>query len=195
MSSTPKIVAFAGSAREKSFNKMLVAIAAEGAREAGADVTLIDLKDYPMPIYDGDLEDNEGIPENAQKLKKLFKSHDGFLIATPEYNSAITPLLKNMIDWVSRPQEGEEILECYKNKVAALVATSPGSMGGMRVLPTVRALLSNIQVLVIPAQLAVPDAFDVFNEDGTMKDSKKESAAKNVGRQLAETIARLKCGA
>lgn len=192
MSSRPKILAFAGSARKASFNKMLVQVAAEGAREAGAEVTFIDIKDYPLPIYDGDLEEEQGIPENVQKLKQLFRNHDGFLIATPEYNSAITPLLKNVIDWVSRPQENEPMLAAFKDKTAALVATSPGKLGGMRVLTMVRTLLSNIQVMVIPAQLAIPDAFDVFNEDGTMKDSQKEASAKNVGRQLAETISRLK---
>lgn len=99
---TPKILAFAGSTRTESFNKKLVKIAVTGARGAGAEVTWIDLRDFPMPLYDEDLETKEGLPENAKKLKALFLSHDGLLLACPEYNSSITGVLKNAIDWVSR---------------------------------------------------------------------------------------------
>ena len=97
---TPRILAFAGSLRKDSYNKKLVQIAVQGARRAGAEVTYIDLKDYPLPIYDGDLEAATGIPENGQKLKKLFLDHDGLLLSAPEYNSSITAVLKNVIDWV-----------------------------------------------------------------------------------------------
>src|SRR5438128_1846133 len=110
--SAPRILAFAGSLRNDSYNKKLVQIAAASARRAGAEVTCIDLKDYPLPIYDGDIEAASGIPENGQKLKKLFLEHDGLLIAAPEYNSSISAALKNTIDWVSRPVPGETSLAC-----------------------------------------------------------------------------------
>ena len=106
--SNVKILAFAGSTRTESFNKKLVKIAVEGARAAGAEVTLIDLRDFPMPLYDGDLEAASGLPENAKKVKQLMISHHGFLISAPEYNSSITAVLKNTFDWVSRPETDDE---------------------------------------------------------------------------------------
>src|SRR5271165_4763264 len=118
--STPRILAFAGSLRKDSFNKKLVQIAVQGARSAGATVTYIDLKDYPLPIYDGDLEAASGIPENGLKLKKLFAEHDGLMIAAPEYNSSISAVLKNTIDWVSRQLPGEPMVANFVGKSAVL---------------------------------------------------------------------------
>src|SRR4051812_15650015 len=106
MAYTPRILAFAGSTRSDSLNKKLVRIAADGARAAGAEVTLVDLRELPMPIYDGDLEAAESLPENAMKLRTLMMSHQGLLISSPEYNSSFSAVLKNAIDWVSRPQPG-----------------------------------------------------------------------------------------
>jgi chromate reductase len=106
--STPKILAFAGSTRSASYNKQLVRFAADAARAAGAEVTLLDLRDYPLPLFDGDLEDKEGLPENAKKLKAIFREHDALLISSPEYNSSITAVLKNTIDWVSRTETDDE---------------------------------------------------------------------------------------
>jgi chromate reductase len=103
----PRILAFAGGLRRDSYNKKLVKVAADAARRTGGEVTLIDLKDYPLPIYDGDIEAATGIPENGLKLKKLFIEHDGLLWSCPEYNSSITAVLKNVIDWVSRAPPGE----------------------------------------------------------------------------------------
>src|SRR3954447_7404881 len=124
----PRILAFAGSLRKDSYNKKLIKIAADAARRAGAEVTLIDLKDYPLPIYDGDLEAASGIPDNGQKLKKLFLDHDGLLLSCPEYNSSITAVLKNTIDWVSRPAPGEASLACFIGKAATLMSASPGGL-------------------------------------------------------------------
>jgi chromate reductase, NAD(P)H dehydrogenase (quinone) len=152
----PKILAFAGSTRADSFNKKLVRVAVEGARQAGAEVTLVDLRDYPMPLYDGDLETEAGMPESAARLKELMKAHDGFLIASPEYNSSITAVLKNTIDWVSRAAPGEEPLAAFDGKAAALMSASPGALGGLRGLVHVRSILGNIGVLVLPDQVAVP---------------------------------------
>ena len=126
MTDQPRIVAFAGSARRNSFNLKLVKVAAEGAQAAGADVTVLDMRDFPMPLFDQDLEAAEGSPENARKLRKIILAHDGLLIASPEYNSSITPLLKNAIDWVSRAGEGEKALAAYEGKVGAVMSASPG---------------------------------------------------------------------
>src|SRR5262245_35742367 len=111
--SMPKILAFAGSTRTESYNKKLVRIAAAGARQAGAEVTLIDLRDLPLPLFDEDLESSEGLPPNARRLKDLFLAHHGLLISAPEYNSSISGVLKNAIDWVSRPVPGEAPLGCF----------------------------------------------------------------------------------
>src|SRR5262245_41278463 len=105
--STPRILAFAGSTRTESYNKRLVRIAAQGARSAGAEVTVIDLRDLPLPLFDEDLEKNEGLPASGRKLKDLFLAHHGLMISSPEYNSSISGVLKNAIDWVSRPVPGE----------------------------------------------------------------------------------------
>ena len=147
-----KILAFAGSTRGGSFNQLLVDEASRLAKEAGASVTDLKLADYPLPLFCQDLEANEGTPENALALKKIFIEHDALLIACPEYNSSITPLLKNTIDWLSRPGEGEPMLAAYQGKTAALLAASPGGFGGLRGLRHVREILSNISVLVTPNQ-------------------------------------------
>jgi NAD(P)H-dependent FMN reductase len=188
----PKILAFAGSVRRDSFNKKLARIAADGARGAGAEVTLIDLRDYMLPVFDQDYERESGTPENARRLKALFLASDGLLIASPEYNSSITPLLKNTIDWVSRPQPGEPPLAAYTGKVAGLVSASPGALGGLRGLVHVRAILGNLGVLVIPEQLAVPRAGDAINDDGTLRDPKHLAGVEGVGRALAGYVAKLK---
>ena len=138
---TPRILGFAGSTRRESFNQKLVQSAAKGAREAGAEVTLIDLKDFPLPPFDQDLEAEQGMPDNGAKLKKLFIDHDGLLIASPEYNSSVTAVLKNTIDWVSRPAPGEPPLVAFKGKVATLMSASPGALGGLRGLVHVRSIL------------------------------------------------------
>ena len=187
----PKILAFAGSTRIDSFNKKLVKVAAAGAMENGADVTVIDLRDFAMPLYDGDLEQKEGLPSNARKIKDLMLSHHGFLISSPEYNSSISGVLKNMIDWTSRQSEGEEPLACFKGKVAGIMSASPGGLGGLRGLVHVRAILENISVLVIPEQIAIAKAHEVFNSDGTLKDKKQEEQVKRIGANVAKLLIKL----
>ena len=188
---TPKILAFAGSTREGSFNKKLIRIAAAGATAAGAEVTLLDLRDLPLPLYDGDLEAREGIPENARKLKELMVAHHGFLISAPEYNSSITGVLKNAIDWASRPASGEPSLVAFTGKAAALMSASPGALGGLRGLVHLRAILSNIGVLVIPDQVAVPLAHEAFAADGSLKDAKRQAGVEGLGRKLTELLRKL----
>ena len=165
----PKILAFSGSTRRDSWNRKLIQMAADATRVAGGDVTLIDLADYPLPLYNGDLEDRDGLPDNAQRLKALFKTHDALLISSPEYNSSIPPLLKNTIDWVSREWQGESGLVPYQNKVAAILAASPGALGGMRMLPHLRQVLNTLGVLVLPGQFALSSADTAFDEaDGAL---------------------------
>jgi chromate reductase len=191
MAITRKILAFAGSTRTDSYNKRLVKIAAAGARAAGVEVTLIDLRDFPLPIFDGDLEARDGLPANGRKLKDLFLAHHGLLISAPEYNSSITAVLKNTIDWVSRPVPGEAPLACFDGKAACLMSASPGALGGLRGLVHVRAILGNIKVLVLPDQIAISKANEAFNPDGSLKDPKQQAAVEGLGAQLARVITKL----
>jgi chromate reductase len=187
----PKILAFAGSTRTESWNKKLIKVAAAGATAAGAEVTLIDLRDFPLPLYDGDLEEKDGIPENGRKLKALFLEHRGLLISSPEYNSSVPGVLKNAIDWVSRSAPGEKPLACYAGKVVGLVSASPGALGGMRALVHLRAILGNIKCLVLPEQASVSKAPDAFNPDGSLKDDKQRASVEGVGKALATLLAKL----
>jgi NAD(P)H-dependent FMN reductase len=191
MAANPKILAFAGSTRMDSFNKRLIRIAVAGARSAGAEVTLIDLRDFPLPLFDGDLESRDGLPPNGRKLKDLFLAHHGLLMSCPEYNSSITGVWKNTIDWVSRPVPGEAPLACFDGKVASIMSASPGALGGLRGLVHVRAILQNIKVLVIPDQVAVSKANEAFNPDGSLKDPKQQAAAEKLGAKLAQVISKL----
>ncbi|MEM9103525.1 MAG: NAD(P)H-dependent oxidoreductase [Pseudomonadota bacterium] len=186
-----KILAFAGSLRENSFNKQLVKIAAVGAETAGASVTFIHLKDYPLPFMDEDLEAEQGIPENAKVLKSLLKSHHGFLIASPEYNGSFSGVLKNAIDWCSRQEEGESVLECFKNKHTAIMSASPGALGGIRGLPMLRNVLSGIGCHVLPTQIAIGKAGEAFNSDHLLNRPQQQANVEKLGKELVEIIAKL----
>jgi chromate reductase len=188
----PRILAFAGSTRRDSFNKKLVPIAAKGARDAGAAVTLIDLKDFPLPLFDQDFEAEQGMPENGKRLKKLFIDHDGLLIASPEYNSSITAVLKNAIDWVSRPAPGEPSLVAFRGKVATLMSASPGALGGLRGLVHVRSILGNLGVIVLPEQIAVAKAHEALQPDGSLLDPKQQAGIEGLGHTLASFLMKLK---
>ncbi len=192
MTFVPKILAFAGSTRTASYNKRLVKIAMAGAQAAGAEVTYLDLRDLPLPLFDEDLEKSEGLPANARKLKDLLLAHDGLLLSAPEYNSSISAVLKNAIDWASRPVPKEPPLACFTDKVATLMSASPGALGGLRGLVHVRAILGNIGVLVLPQQVAVSRAFEAFTEDGKLKDPKQQSAIEQLGANLAHVLQKLK---
>lgn len=191
MSITPRILAFSGSTRTASFNKKLVAIAADGARTAGAEVTLLDLRDFALPLYDEDLETSQGLPENVLKLKKLFIESHGFLISSPEYNSSISAVLKNVIDWVTRPNQGEAPLAGFQGKAAALLSTSPGALGGLRGLVHLRAILGNIGVIVLPDQVAIVKAGEAFGADNSLKDPKQAEMVKKLGATLTRTVTKL----
>jgi chromate reductase, NAD(P)H dehydrogenase (quinone) len=191
MSYVPKVLALAGSTREASFNKRLVQIAAAGAQGAGAEVTRIDLRNLELPLYDEDLETRGGLPPGARRLKDLMLSHQGFLISSPEYNSSFSAVLKNAIDWASRPVPGEAPLACFTGKTAAIMSASPGSLGGLRGLVHLRAVLGNINVLVIPDQIAVMSAHTAFLEDGKLKDSALQERVAALGAKLVKLLTRL----
>ena len=191
--SQPKIVAFAGSLRTGSFNKKLLALAADAARAAGAEVTVVDLRDLALPLFDQDIEDASGLPEGAKKFKALLRASDGFLIASPEYNSSITAALKNAIDWASRAESDDEPpLVAYKGKTAALMAASPGALGGLRGLVTLRSILSNIGVLVLPDQVAIPTAHEAFDDAGKLKDEWKAKQVAKLATSLVKLSGKLK---
>jgi chromate reductase, NAD(P)H dehydrogenase (quinone) len=182
-----RILVFAGSTREASFNKRLARLGARRLDALGAQATFIDLRDYPMPLYDGDLEAEHGLPQNALALRKLLAKHRGLLVASPEYNGFITPLMKNTIDWISRPHEGESGLKLFADRVAALLAASPGGLGGMRSLTLMRQLLSNIGVTVLPDQLAVAKAGNAFDDDGALTDEAHQQKLDAICQRLVDT--------
>ena len=193
MTNQPKILAFAGSSGTKSLNKKLVKIAAHGAESEGAQVTYLDLRDIPMPIYDEDLEANEGMSENVLKFRELMRANQGLLISSPEYNGSISGLLKNAIDWASRPDPESQPkgADCFKDKVAALMTVSPGALGGIRGLVHVRAILGNLGVIVLPEQRAISHGQQAFNEDSNLKDEKQQASIIKLGTRVTTVVSKL----
>jgi NAD(P)H-dependent FMN reductase len=182
-----RLLFFAGSTREGSYNKKLARLAQHIATANGIEGVFVDLRDYPMPIYHGDLEANEGPPPKAAEFKALLTEYQGVFIATPEYNSSIPPLLKNTVDWVTRVRaKGETGLEVFKSRVFAVSGASPGYYGAMRSLLTLRQILEvGVGATVIPQQLALPRAADAFEEDGSLKDKARQDLLKDVVEKLA----------
>ncbi|MBO9513145.1 MAG: NAD(P)H-dependent oxidoreductase [Variovorax sp.] len=191
MSTPPRILAFAGSSRESSLNRRLVRLGAQAARTAGAEVTLIDLGDYPLPIYDGDIEGRDGLPENVGKLKALFHAHDGLLIASPENNASVSALLKNALDWVSRPAGGPAGMVKLNGKVAAMMVATPGALGGLRGLVALRAILQTLGALTLAEQFSLPRADQAFAEDGSLKDPTIRTALDQLVGKLVHVAGRL----
>ena len=188
----PKILAFSGSARKESYNQQLAGLATQGAQQAGAEVTLINLGDFPMPLMNEDLEAAEGLPEAAKTFKQLLIEHDGFLIASPEYNSAFSPLLKNAIDWASRRETPEEPpLVAFKGKTAVIMSASPGALGGLRGLVFLRMLLNNIGITVLPDQQAITQANKAFGQDGQLLDAGKQKLILALGETLTRHLIKL----
>ncbi|MGE5792267.1 MAG: NADPH-dependent FMN reductase [Bacteroidota bacterium] len=186
-----RILVFAGSARRESLNKKLARAGAEAVRAAGGEATFLDLDDYPMPVYHGDLEAREGVPAKARELKALFLAHQGLLIASPENNASVSSLLKNTLDWLSRPEGGQNGLVPYQGKVAAIVGASPGALGGLRGLVHLRQILMTLNVLVLSEQLALPRAHEAFAEDGSLKDPRQQATLAGIARRLVDVTARL----
>lgn len=187
----PTILVFAGSLRKDSFNRRLARHAAAMLKNAGAIVKHIDLADYPLPIYDGDIEAGTGLPENAKKLKAMFNEADAFFIASPEYNSSVSAVLKNTIDWVSRKQSLDEPgLRDFTGKVAALVAASPGALSGIRGLYHLREILMNIGVTVLPTMRAVNAGNNNITDEGIADDAARRSV-ETIAKRLVEVTSAL----
>lgn len=192
MAKKPKILAFAGSLREHSYSKRVVRTAMRGAEKAGADITFIDLRDYPMPIYNEDDHKREGFSENALKLQKLMGEHDGFLICSPEYNGSLPGALKNAIDWTSRPSEEYKMLEVFKGKCGAIMTESPGAFGGIRCLAHLRVILSILGVNILPSEIAVAKVGAMFDGDGAeMTDEKMRGILEDLGASLVDLMKKL----
>jgi chromate reductase len=185
-----RLLAFCGSARRESCNRRLLAAAVSAARGAGVDVTELDLRADLLPLYDGDLEAQHGLPPAARELKQLFAAHDGFLIASPEYNGFFPPLLKNALDWVSRP--APDLPAPYAGKTAGLLAASPGALGGIRCLPHLRLLLSNLGVTVAPTQMALGRADQAFAADGRLADAAQQAMLEKTVADLIRLTAAIK---
>lgn len=183
---TPRILAFSGSARKGSLNQKLLAATTKAVEAAGGVVTLIDLNDYELPLYHGDLEEAKGMPENADKLIKLVQSHAGLLVASPEYNSQLTPLLKNTIDWMSRADENP-----FTGKIAAVVSASPGALGGARSLQHARHLLLHLGCHVAPAQCILPKAHEAFDEQGNLTNARSQKSVDGLASQLVNLVNKL----
>jgi NAD(P)H-dependent FMN reductase len=164
----PRILVIAGSTRQASTNRLLAREAAAALRDAGLDVTLADLRDFPMPLYDGDLEAESGIPPAARALKELAREADAFAITSPEYNGSYPAVLKNAIDWISRPEPGEGPLGVFRDKPAAILSASPGQGGGRRVLKQLRELLGMIRMNVTPHQVSIASAGEAFDGAGRL---------------------------
>ncbi len=191
MNNVPAILAFAGSTRRGSYNDLLVRVAAQAAEQQGVAVNVIRLRDFPLPLYDADLEAEQGLPETARKLKQLMISHQGFLVASPEYNSSVSAVLKNAIDWASRREEGEIPLVCFKAKVVGLLGASPGALGGLRGLVHIRAIFGNLGCLVIPEQMAVSSAHQAFDDQGSLRDDGVRERVQAVGAGVAKLLIQL----
>ncbi len=175
-----KILVFAGSTREGSLNRKLARVAAAMLKQQDADVTLLDLRDFPMPIYDGDLEVFHGLPERAKALKETLRAHDAFVIASPEYNGSFSALVKNAIDWASRAEPGEKPAQVFRGKSAVLLATSPGPGASKRGLRHLRELLQMIGVEVAAQEFTIPKGSDAFTAEGELSRVEDKERLKGV---------------
>lgn len=187
-----RILVFAGSLRTGAFSISTADAATRELALQGAEVTRISLADYPLPIMDQNLESEKGVPENAMKLGRLIAAQDGFLIASPEYNASIPPLVKNTIDWISRIREDKgRSFHPFSGKVAALCSSSDGNFGGIRCLYHLRAVLMNCQVEVVTPQCSVSRASQAFEEDGTFREERLRKAMEKTCATLIERASML----
>jgi chromate reductase len=185
----PKILALAGSYREHSYNKRVLNIAIDGAREGGGVVTLVDLRDFPMPVYNADDHEHKSFNPNAGKLQDLLKEHDGLLIATPEYNASVPGGLKNVIDWASRQSDKYKTNEVFAGKTAAMITASPGAFGGLRCLQHLRGVLTIMGCWVMPSEIAVSFVAEKFEgDDSDMTDEKMKATLRNHGAALVKAL-------
>ena len=178
------ILVFAGSIRRESVNRKLARVAAQAVETAGGQATLLELADFPMPLYNGDMEAESGPPENAFRLQEIIAAHDGLIVVSPEYNHSIPALLKNTLDWVSRTPRVKGA-NPFAGKVTGLMAASPGALGGLQGLDTVQRVLTTVGALVLPKMVAVPRADKVFDPEGRLTD---EASARRVAELSAEVV-------
>lgn len=181
MMSHASILVFAGSSRRESLNKKLAQTAAQTLQQQGGIAMFIDLADFNIPLYHGDLEAEHGIPAEVQRLQNLLAQHQGLLIVSPEYNGMPTPLLLNTLDWLSRGSQG---LSNFSGKPVALLSASPGGLGGLRSLWSMRQFLSNLGLLVLANQLAVGAAQDAFNDQGLLNNPRQQDSLSQMTQQL-----------
>ena len=187
-----KILVIPGSLRTGSLNAKLAAVAAHALALEGAEVTRISFSDFPLPIYDGDLQAKSGVPKHAVNLKRMMAAHHGVLIVTPEYNSSVPALLKNAIDWVSRVQDAHETRgQVFRGRVFAIASASGNRLGGARALAALRLILSACHAQVIPNQLALAFAEDAYDEMDRLKNTADADALKALARQLIDVSQRM----
>ena len=192
---TPKVLVFAGSTRRDAYSRRVANAVVLLLEAAGGKVTQVNLADFDMPIYNGDHEAAVGLPTSVRKLQLLIAEHDALLIATPEYNGSMTPLLVNTLDWCSRPDQASPATSgtgIFADKPAALLASSPGPLGGMRSLFHLRDLLGYLGMIVIPQQLAIGKAHEAFAEDGRLADKKQEAVLAGVAKALVMATGKLR---
>lgn len=184
LSAEVKVLVFSGSTREDSANKKLVKEAAHIAKQMGAKVNIIDLKDFPIPFYDQDLEEKGGLPMHAKRLRKMMLESNAMIIATPEYNGSVSGILKNTLDWVSRDENGQPSRDAFKGKRIAIMSASPGKGGAERALTHLSTIVQNIGGTVVGIQLSVPDSFSAFAPDGSLKNPQLQEKLKQEIEQL-----------
>jgi chromate reductase, NAD(P)H dehydrogenase (quinone) len=185
------ILVFAGSSRRDSYNRKLARVAAEAVNGTGGRATLLELADHPLSLYNADLEAAEGLPESALRLKEAFISHAGLLIVSPEYNGSIPPLLKNTLDWVSRPLPHQNGYLPFQGKPAVLMSASPGALGGQRALRHVRDVLIVLRMLVLPETVSLSHADQAFDQAGRLKDAGVTGRVADLAKELVRLTGRL----
>ena len=186
-----RILGFAGRARRDPINKLLVQVSLRGVKQEDAEVDFVDRRDYPLPVCDGDSETKHGLPENVEKLRLHFLSAQGLLIASPEYNGFLSPMLKNTLDWLSRSPDASSDLSAFQGKTAAVMSALPGPLGGLRGLRGLRELLTNLGITVLPNQVTIHAAFKAFDAEGRFVDEAQASRVEALGGELARATARL----
>ena len=187
-----KILVIPGSLRTGSLNAKLAATAAHELALAGAEVTRLSLGDFPLPIYDGDLQGKSGVPKHAVNLKRMVSAHHGVLIVTPEYNSSVPPLVKNTIDWVSRVQDPHEARgQVFRGRAFAIASAAEGRLGGARSLAALRLILAACHAVVIPNQLALAFASQAYDDRDRLKHPADSEALGAMVRQLIDVSQRL----
>ena len=182
----PRFLAFSGSARRESLNRKLLAVLVDAVQSLKAEVTVADLNTYELPLYHGDLEDASGLPSSAVRLIEEIQQHDGLLIASPEYNSMMTPLLKNTIDWCTRGDDNP-----FVGKIVAVVSASPGQLGGIRSFTLTRQLLLHLGARIVPEQCILPAGDEAFDANGRLLKERTQKSVEKLARATVELARQL----